>query len=266
MSSRGELAPLRDALRRPLLSAHAEMELARRIARGDTHAKDTMILSNLRLVVAIAKPYDGGPLPLGDLVQEGTLGLIRAVEKFDHRRGLKFSTYATWWIRRAILRALGDARAIRIPSDARRQVAAVRRSTRVLGRAVSAEEIASHAGVNARSIGTLLDPPCVEASLDEPLDGGEQTLGDLLPDERAGRFTGGLGESDTERELQGMVRRLPSRQREVVRRRYGLAGREPQSHRAIGQTIGLGEARVRQIERDALRRLRPLVGPKSALG
>jgi RNA polymerase primary sigma factor len=266
MSPRDALGPLRNALGHPVLSGRAEAQLARKIERGDKRAKDTMIVSNLRLVVAIAKRYDGGPLPLADLVQEGTLGLIRAVEKFDHRRGLKFSTYATWWIRRAILRALSEARAIRIPSDAGRQVAAVRRSTRALGRAVSDEEVASHAGVHVRSIRTLLDPPCVTASLDAPLDGGEQTLCDVLPDERASTFADSVGDSESKRHLHGMVRRLPIPHGEVVRRRYGLAGRDPQSHRAIGETMGLGEARVRQIEREALRRLRPVVIPTSALG
>jgi RNA polymerase sigma factor (sigma-70 family) len=225
-----------------------------------------MVLSNLRLVVAIAQPYAQGPLPLADLVQEGAWGLIRAAEKFDHRRGLKFSTYATWWIRRAILRALGEAKAIRIPPDAGRQVAAVRRSTRVLGRAVSDEEVASHAGVNVRSVRTLLAPPCVTASLDAPLDEGEQTLGDVLPDDRARGFADGIADRESERELRRVVRRLPIRHREIVRRRFGLAGGDPQSHREIGQGLGLGEARVRQIEREALRRLRPLVAQTSALG
>jgi RNA polymerase primary sigma factor len=253
-----ELGPLHAAMRHPVLSAREESRLARRIERGDVRAKDTMMLSNLRLVFMIAKRYRGGPLPFADLVQEGTIGLLRAVEKFDHRRGLKFSTYATWWIRRGILLALREARAIRIPAEAGRQVAAVRRSERELGHAASDEVLASHAGVSVRSIRTLRDPPRVTMSLDTPLDAGAQTLRDVLPDDRGIDFGDCLRDGEDGQELTGIVRRLPPRHREVVRRRYGLAGNEPESHRDIGRSLGVGEARSRQIERDALQRLRVL--------
>jgi RNA polymerase primary sigma factor len=253
------LGPLSEAMRHPVLSAREEVRLALRIESGDMRAKDVMIVSNLRLVVAIAKPYRGGPLPFADLVQEGTVGLLRAVEKFDYRRGLKFSTYATWWIRRVILRALAEARAIRIPSEAGRQIAAVQRSERELGHAASDEALASHARLNVRSIRTLRNPPRVAASLDTPFDDGEQTLGDVLPDDRAIDFAERMVDSESEHELHGIVRRLPVRHRDVVRRRFGLAGNEPESHRDIGQSLGVGEARSRQIEREALQRLRQLV-------
>jgi RNA polymerase primary sigma factor len=221
-------------------------------------AKDTMMLSNLRLVFTIAQAHRGGPLPLADLVQEGTIGLLRAVEKFDYRRGLKFSTYATWWIRRGILVALGDARAIRIPAEAGQQVAAVRRSERELGHAASDEALASHAGVSVRSINTLRDPPRVTMSLDTPLDAGDQTLRDVLPDVHAIDVTDCLRDRENGRDLRGIVLRLPPRHREVVRRHYGLAGNDPESHRDIGRRLGVGEARSRQIEREALQRLRVL--------
>jgi RNA polymerase primary sigma factor len=251
-----ELGPLREAMRHPVLSAREESRLARRIERGDVRAKDTMMLSNLRLVFTIAKPYRGGPLPFGDLVQEGTIGLLRAVEKFDHRRGLKFSTYATWWIRRGILVALREAKAIRIPAEAGRQAVAVRRSERELGRAASDEALASHAGVSVRSIHTLRDPPRVTMSLDTPLDAGDQTLREALPDDRVIDFTDCLRDREKGQELRRIVRRLPARHREVVRRRFGLAGNEPESHRDIGRRLGVGEERSRQIEREALQRLR----------
>jgi RNA polymerase primary sigma factor len=253
-----ELGPLRVAMNHPVLSACEERRLARRIERGDVHARDTMMLSNLRLVVTIAKAYRGGPVPFADLVQEGTIGLLRAVEKFDYRRGLRFSTYATWWIRRAILVALRESRAIRIPAEAGRQVAAVRRSERDLGHAASDEELASHAGVSVGSIHTLRDPPRVTRSLDTPLDAGAQTLRDVLPDDRAIDSADCLRERENGRELRGIVLHLPPRHREVVRRHYGLAGNEPESHRDIGRRLGVGEARSRQIERDALQRLRVL--------
>jgi RNA polymerase primary sigma factor len=242
----------------PVLSACEERRLARRIERGDVRAKDMMMLSNLRLVFTIAKAHRGGPLPFADVVQEGTIGLLRAVEKFDHRRGLKFSTYATWWIRRGILVALREARAIRIPAEAGRQVAAVRRSERELGHAASDEALASHAGVSLRSIHTLRDPPRVTVSLDAPLDAGDQTLRDMLPDDRAIDFADCLRDRENGRELRGIVLHLPPRHREVVLRHYGLGGNEPESHRDIGRRLGVGEERSRQIERDALRRLRVL--------
>jgi RNA polymerase primary sigma factor len=245
-------------MRHPVLSACEERRLARRIERGDVGAKDTMMLSNLRLVFTIAKAYGGGPLPFADVVQEGTIGLLRAVEKFDYRRELKFSTYATWWIRREILVALREARAIRIPVEAGRQVAAVRRSERELGHAASDEALASHAGVSVRSIHTLRDPPRVTMSLDTPLDAGDQTLRDVLPDDRAIDFADCLRDRENGRELRGILLCLPPRHREVVRRHYGLAGNEPESHGDIGRRLGVGEERSRQIERDALQRLRLL--------
>jgi RNA polymerase primary sigma factor len=254
----GELGPLRVAMNHPVLSACEERKLARRIERGDVRAKDTMMLCNLRLVFTVANAYRGGLLPLADLVQEGTIGLLRAVEKFDYRRGLKFSTYATWWIRRGILIALREARTIRIPAEAGMQVEAVRRSERELGRAASDEALASHAGVSVRSIHTLRDPPRVTMSLDTPLDAGDQTLRDVLPDDHAIDVAECLSDRENGRELRGVVLCLPPQHREVVRRRYGLAGNEPQSHRDIGRSLGVGEARSRQIERDALQRLRVL--------
>src|SRR4051812_27671179 len=142
-----ELGPLlRRALRHPILTRADEVRLARQIERGDLAAKNLMIESNLRLVAAIARRYRGGALAYSDLVQEGILGLVRAVEKFDHRRGRKFSTYATFWIRREIARALGEERTIQVPREARRRIVAIERAGEELGHAASDEEIAAHVG------------------------------------------------------------------------------------------------------------------------
>jgi RNA polymerase primary sigma factor len=254
-----DLGPvLRRAIQHPLLMAADESRLARRIERGDMQAKNLMIESNLRLVVAIAKPYRGRTLPFADLVQEGTVGLVRAVEKFDYRRGLKFSTYATWWIRRAILRALGEARTIRIPPEAGRRLVAIQAAEHDLGRSASNDTLAARAGIAPRSVRTLRDAPRVTVSLDKMVDDTSETLGDSIADDCAIEASERLGDREMARELHNMVRRLPARHREVVLRRFGLDGANPENYHAIAQHIGVGEARCRQIEREALQRLRQL--------
>lgn len=221
-----ELGPLlRRALGHPILTAADEVRLARRIERGDLVAKNQMIESNLRLVASIARRYRGGALSYSDLVQEGTIGLVRAVEKFDHRRGLKFSTYATFWIRREVTRALGEATTIRIPAHARRRIAAV-------------------------------DRPRVTASLDRTLEDGRETLADQIADDGPVGTAEQVGESDEARRLREIVGVLPARHREVVRRRFGLEGGRPETHREIAESFGISEARSSQIEREALQRLR----------
>jgi RNA polymerase primary sigma factor len=232
--------------------------LAQRIERGDGNAKDLMIESNLRLVVALAKPYRGRALPFGDLVQEGTLGLIRAVEKFDYRRGLKFSTYATWWIHRAILRAIGEARTIRIPPQAGRQLVAIRQAERELGRPVSTDALATQTGIATTTVKALRDHPRVTASLDKTVHDGTEALGDLIADHRAIDVHERLGDRQMAHDLHDMVGLLPQRHREVVLRRYGLDGRDPETHDRIARRIGVGESRCRQIEHEALQRLRQL--------
>jgi len=253
-----ELGPLfRRALQHPVLTPAQERRLSRRIERGDCAAKRAMIESNLRLVVAIARPYRGRAVPFADLVQEGIIGLVRAVERFDHRRGVKFSTYATSWIRQAILSALADAKLIRIPPDARRQVAAIQRSERELG-FVAEDELARHARVSRRSLRALRDVPRVAGSLDASPDGGSTPLSELVVDERVAAPDLRLIGDETARELRCMLGLLPARHREVVQRRYGLEGGRPESHRDIGLRLGLCEARSRQLEREALHRLRQL--------
>jgi RNA polymerase primary sigma factor len=245
-----------------LLTAAEEVQLAKRIERGDLAAKREMIERNLRLVHWLARGYRGRGASDEDLVQEGTIGLARAAEKFDHRRGLKFSTYAAWWIRRSLINAVGDARMIRIPPRASNGMAAIRRAERELERLApgspSTEAIAERAGLSVRRVQALREGASVTASLDEPVGENGSALGDLIADDEAvdpWRYT---DERDTQRQLWSMVGTLPDRHREVLLRRYGLGGEEPETHAEIGAQLGVGEERSRQLEREALHRLRSL--------
>ena len=206
-----------------LLTAAEEIQLAKRIERGDLAAKREMIERNLRLVYSLAQRYRGRGASFDDLVQERTIGLARAVEKFDHRRGAKFSTYAVWWIRRSLADAVVDARTIRIPSNASDRLATIRRAERELERLASARP-----SIEAIADGHAVDP---------------------------WRHT---DERETHRQLWSMVGTLPDRHREVLLRRYGLRGEEPETHAEIGARLGVGEERSRQLEHEALHRLRSL--------
>ena len=255
----------RQARRKLLLSAAEEVELAKRIERGDLSAKDRMIESNLRLVFAIARSYRDRGVPFPDLVQEGTVGLVRAVEKFDHRRGLKFSTYAVWWIRRSLLDAIAGSQVIRIPAKTNQQLAAVRRAEteleRLGPRRASTAVIAARTGLSTHAIRSLRCAARVTASLDEPVGEDATPLGDLVADERAvDPFEIAIAREDR-RQVLAMLRLLPTRHREVLERRYGLGHQVAQSHQQIGQWLGVGEERSRQIEREALQRLREVACP-----
>jgi RNA polymerase primary sigma factor len=245
-----------------VLSAAEEVALARRIERGDQSAKDTMVESNLRLVHAVARSHRDGGAPFADLVQAGSVGLVRAVERFDHRRGLKFSTYAVWWIRRSILEAISDTRAIRIPPQAYRGLAAVRRAEADLrrhgARRVSDADIAEHTQLSLATVRSLRAAAQVTASLDQPV--GEETtpLGDLTPDERAVDPSENAIARESRDAVRNLLGLLPERHREVLVRRYGLNDRRAESHVEIGERFGIGAERSRQIERDALRRLRSI--------
>ena len=250
-----------------LLSAAEEVRLAKRIERGDLSAKERMIESNLRLVVAIARSYRGRGVPFADLVQEGTVGLVRAVERFDHRRGLKFSTYAVWWIRRSLLDAISDAQVIRIPAKANQQLAAVRRAEAELGRLgpqrASSAAVAARTGLSTRAVCSLRCAARVAVSLDEPVGEDTTPLGDLIADERAVDPSEDAIARDDRHQVSAMLRLLPERHREVLMRRYGLGHRGAESHEKIGQWLGVGEERSRQIEREALHRLRSIAGTSS---
>jgi RNA polymerase primary sigma factor len=250
---------------RRLLSAADEVRLAKQIERGDLKAKETMIESNLRLVYAIARCYNGSPVPYADLVQEGTVGLVRAVERFDHRRGLKFSTYAVWWIRRSILDAIADSQVIRIPAKARQQLAAVRRAEAELDRTgpglASDAAIAQRTGLSAMTVQSLRRAARVTASLDKAVGEDAAPLGDLIADEHVVDPSESAIADEDRREVAAMLRLLPERHREVLVRRYGFSHARPQSHEEIGEWLGVGEERSRQIEREALHRLREVARP-----
>jgi RNA polymerase primary sigma factor len=252
---------LNEAGRYPLLTAKEEVELAKRIERGDQEAKERMINSNLRLVVSIAKRYQGHGLSLLDLIQEGIIGLIRAVEKFDWRRGYKFSTYATWWIRQAVQRGVANkAREIRIPVhivEREQKIArAERELTARLGRPPDEGEIAKAAKLPLKQVREVRQAPRAVTSLDKPFgddDGG--SLGELVAGETPSpeeEVTISLGEDV----LRRAVSQLPEPERDVLKLRYGLNGDvEPASLDEIGRRLGLTRERVRQIESDALERL-----------
>jgi RNA polymerase primary sigma factor len=245
-----------------LLTAADEIRLAKRIERGDLAAKREMVERNLRLVFSIAQRYRGRGAPFDDLVQEGTIGLVRAVEKFDHRRGLKFSTYAVWWIRRSLADAVVDARTIRIPSNASDRLAVIRRAERELERLApgspSTEAIAERTGFSVRRVQALRDAASVTVSLDAPVGEDGSPLGDLIADRHAVDPWRHTDERESYRQLWSMVDMLPDRHREVLLRRYGLRGEEPETHTEIGARLGVGEERSRQLEREALHRLRSL--------
>ena len=251
---------LRDIRNYPLLSKVEEIELAKRIEQGDLQAKERMINSNLRLVVSIAKKYQGHDLPLIDLIQEGIFGLIRAAEKFDHRRGFKFSTYATFWVRQAIQRGLGNkARTIRIPvhiGQRERKIGRVQRELAIkLGRDPADEEIAEAAELTVAEIKEAREAPRIVTSLERPVgeDAGSE-LGDLLPSDERGPDE----EVDIalrQEVLHDVVARLPERERQVIELRFGIEGGEPTPLREAGEKLGLSSEGVRKLEAQALRRL-----------
>jgi RNA polymerase primary sigma factor len=251
---------LNEIRRYPLLTAAEEVELAKRIEQGDLEAKERMINSNLRLVVSIAKKYQGQELSLLDLIQEGIFGLIRAAEKFDWRKGYKFSTYATFWIRQAIQRGLANkARTIRIPvhiGQRERKIARAERELQAkLGREPSDEEIAEAAELPLAQVQEVRDAARTVTSLDRPVgEEGETALGDLLegstpPVEEEVEL------SLSEQLLRRTIEELPEPERNVIRLRYGINGDDPQPLRETGRRLGLSAERVRQLESKALKRL-----------
>jgi RNA polymerase primary sigma factor len=249
--------------RRPLTAAE-EVRLAKRIERGDLNAKRQMIERNLGLVHAVARRYRGRGVPFDDLVQEGTIGLVRAVEKFDHRRGLKFSTYAVWWIRRSLLNAIGAERTIRIPASAAHQLALIQRTEDELRRtssgAVTDQAIAETTGLRLRTVAALRSAARVTTSLDETVGDDGSPLGDLLANPAAISAWEHTAELDNRRQVWQMLAALPAKHRQVLVRRFGLDGTDAQSHEQIGRWLGVGEERSRQVEREALRWLRELRG------
>jgi RNA polymerase primary sigma factor len=249
----------------PLLTAAEELELAKRIERGDLVAKDHMVRANLRLVVSIAKRYRNQGLPFLDLIQEGTVGLIRAVEKFDYRKGFKFSTYATWWIRQAISRGIADkARTVRIPihiDNVLKKLDGAQRKLESNGdRDPTVEEIASLAGVDPVEADVIMRAAQPLVSLDKPVgtDADAAEFGDLIPDETTQSPFDAAMESLMHERLYAVLEHLPYRERRILALRYGLGGEEPQTVDKVAKMFNVTRERVRQIEDAALRKLSTL--------
>jgi len=255
---------LREIGKVPLLTADQEVSLAKRIERGDMRAKQHMIEANLRLVVSIAKGYLGRGLSFLDLIQEGSLGLIRAVEKFDYRKGFKFSTYATWWIRQAVTRAIADkARTIRIPvhmvEKLNKVVHIERQLVQRLGREPLPEEIADELDIAPDEVREILRMSQLPISLEKPIGEDEDSsLGDFVPDEMAESPFDTASLSLRRGDVELALASLPERERRVIELRYGLDGSQPCTLEEVGRAFGVTRERIRQIENNTLKKLEGL--------
>jgi RNA polymerase primary sigma factor len=255
---------LREIGRVPLLTADQEVYLAKRVERGDLAAKKQMIEANLRLVVSIAKPQLGRGLSFLDLIQEGSVGLIRAVEKFDYRRGFRFSTYATWWIRQAVTRAIADqARTIRIPvhmfERLNKVVRIERQLVQRLGREPRPDEIAAELELTTAEVREIVRMAQIPISLEKPLGENEDAkLGDLVGDELAASPFDVASVSLRSADIEHALASLPARERRVIELRFGLHGGRPRTLEEVGRTLGVTRERIRQIENTTLKTLASL--------
>jgi RNA polymerase primary sigma factor len=255
---------LREIGKVPLLTAAEEVSLAKRIERRDIAAKAALIEANLRLVVSVAKRYVGRGLPFLDLIQEGNLGLIRAVEKFDYRKGYKFSTYATWWIRQSITRAIADqARTIRVPVH---MVETINRLSRVqrqllqdLGREPTVEEVARELEVSPERVREIQKIAQEPVSLETPVgEEDDSELGDFIEDRGATDPRVAVADLMQREELNGILETLTHRERRVLELRFGLRGEEPRTLEEVGQRFGVTRERIRQIEAKTLNKLKAI--------
>ena len=255
---------LREIGKVPLLTADQEVSLAKRIERGDMAAKAHMIEANLRLVVSIAKGYLGRGLSFLDLIQEGSLGLIRAVEKFDYRKGYKFSTYATWWIRQAVTRAIADkARTIRIPvhmvEKLNKVVHIERQLVQRLGREPRPDEIADELDMTTAEVREILRMAQLPISLEKPIgEEEESSLGDFVPDEQAESPFDTASLSLRREDIELALASLPERERKVIELLFGLCGTQPCTLEEVGRAFGVTRERIRQIENNTLKKLESL--------
>jgi len=255
---------LKDIGRVDLLTAAQEIELAKRIERGDHRAKQEMVEANLRLVVSIAKRYRNQGLPFLDLIQEGTIGLVRAAEKFDHRKGFKFSTYATWWIRQAVARALADkARTIRMPVHVVEKLNKILRTERKLraerGREPNSNEIALELDLTVEEVDQIRRSAQTPVSLEKPVgDDEESEFGHFITDELAPQPDEVAGEVLRKEALVKILHTLSERERRVLELRYGLNGEQPRTLDEVGRTFQVTRERIRQIENQSLKKLRAL--------
>ncbi|MCW1913084.1 RNA polymerase sigma factor RpoD/SigA [Luteolibacter sp. GHJ8] len=253
---------LREISRTPLLTPEEEVKLARKIKKGDKDARTHMIKANLRLVVKIAQDYSGYGLPISDLISEGNIGLMKAVERFDPKKGGKLSTYAAWWIKQSIKRALANqSKTIRLPVHMVDKIAKMRRISTLLaealGREPTDEELAEEVGLPRRKLAMLKQASQRPTSLDAPINEGEATeYGEIIGDDRAEDPLESLSEKNLQGELGGLLDVLDKRERRIIDERFGLTGKTPMTLEEVGREFGVTRERIRQLQNVALTKMR----------
>jgi len=253
---------LREISKTPLLTPEEEVQLAKRIKKGDKEARSHMIRANLRLVVKIAQDYAGYGLPISDLISEGNIGLMKAVERFDPKKGGKLSTYAAWWIKQSIKRALANqSKTIRLPVHMVDKIAKMRRISTILaealGREPTDEELADEIGLPRRKLAMLKQASQRPTSLDAPINEGEATeYGEIIGDERAANPLEMLSDKNLHGQLDGLLSVLDERERKIIDERFGLTGKKPMTLEEVGRQFGVTRERIRQLQNSALTKMR----------